>query len=877
MDQNNHSWNDVEKILDILLELPESRRPEKLNELAETGTPLYLEVEKLMDAMDESDSFMEQPAARKATDFVQDWYDDAKNEFTRKMKGKKVGPYQLVEQLGMGGMGMVYLAERADGAFEQKVALKYVRSGMETGEILERFTREQKIMAMIQHENIARIYDAGHDEHGVPFLIMEFVDGTTITEYCEENKLSVKERLKLFIDVCETVYFAHQNLIVHRDLKPSNIFVTKEGKVKLLDFGVAKVMDDEISELTRTGSNFVSMAYAAPEQLENAAVNTGTDVYSLGVILYQLLSGELPYSLADSGLSDAHQKLKSERAEKPSTRIQKKAAVGAGITNEELTRLVKELRGDLDNIILKAMAKEPAERYDSLRAFADDIRRYLRNEPVIARKSSFLYRSRKFVKRNSVSVAASLFGVLLLAGAVFYHTSELQRERDQAEAQALRAEQVSGFLIETFQAANPQMMHGETLTAADLLAEGMSKADDLMLNQPEMATAMYMEMGRAWEAIGDYPKALEAFEKALNLREEMLPPDHPDIAEALHHRGMINLRFIPGENDPKDQFERALAIQRAAFGDNHRSVARSHWAFGMYYMSLQSWDKAAESYGKSADVQLVLVGEEHQDYLDALADRASALGFGGHTEEAIEIYREVMVHKEATMTLNNHSLVTTYNNFGLLLANSGYVEEGYEMLRKSYEGYQQIYGETHLNVGITSMTLANTLHRMEDFETGLEIITNGIDVMLANVAPNHPYLHTAYHSKGRHLEGLGDEERAEYYYRKSIRLIGEVRSPDHPTHAIPRKTLADLLLNQRRLDEARVITNEALESLFMRDNPSPAMVADHEFNLGRILFYEGNHDSAREYILRSAEHYETFNGTESAQYAMAQEYLERFS
>jgi len=467
-------WQEVEALLDAALELPEEHRVAWL-EASVADPVLRARVVEMLEAHAhaEGEGFLGAGALTPPGG----------------LEDQTIGSYRVARELGRGGMGVVYLAERADGQFEQSVALKVVKRGFDSDQIVRRFLQERQILARLQHPHIARLLDGGVTDTGQPFFAMEYIDGVPLTHYCDDRRLGIEARLRLFQQVGEAVQYAHRNLVVHRDLKPSNILVLENGTVKLLDFGIAKLIDDDGNPtLTKTGMRVLTPAYAAPEQEAGEPVTTAADVYSLGVVLYELLSGHNPHQPSES---------KSSSVKRPST------VVGSSTTwtrpdgttetfdperisqdrDAKPEQLRRRLSGDLDMICLKALRPEPDERYDSAAAFVDDIRRHLEGLPVEARAGATGYRVRKFVERNRVLVLATVLVMLSLAGGLAAALWQAQRAREaavRAETEATTAEQVKDYLVTIFKTSNPwEQPGGAELTARELLARGVAQIDDL--------------------------------------------------------------------------------------------------------------------------------------------------------------------------------------------------------------------------------------------------------------------------------------------------------------------------------------------------------------------------------------------------------------
>ncbi len=503
-------WNKVQNLFEEALELEEAKRPAFLKQACAGDSTLFDEVMSLLEADMNANSLLD----GLALDAV-----DLAKEFNR--VGQQFGPYRIVREIGSGGMGSVFLAERVEGEFEQKVAIKLIKHGMDSKEILKRFQSERQIMARLEHPNIARLLDGGVTPDGLSYFAMEYVDGKPIDQYCDHNKLSVKKRLELFQIICSSVQNAHRNLIVHRDLKPSNILVKKDGTIKLLDFGIAKVLTPETNggqpkflTLTQTGAQIMTPEYAAPEQVKGEPVTTATDVYALGVILYELLTGQRPYRLQGRSPAEIERAITTSDPDKPSTVVKRKDQASettpekiSELRGTEPSQLKRQLSGDLDNICLMALRKEPERRYSSPERFLDDVKRYLEGLPVIARKDTAGYRTQKFIRRHKTGLVAAVGVVIMIAIVVSFYTVQLKQERDRARLEATKARRVSDFLVDLFRVSDPSESKGKTVTARELLDSGAVRIKEDLIEQPEIQATMMNVMGEVYTSLGLYGDA----------------------------------------------------------------------------------------------------------------------------------------------------------------------------------------------------------------------------------------------------------------------------------------------------------------------------------------------------------------------------------
>lgn len=603
-----------------LCELPGEERRRRLAALAESQPEAAAEVARLLDVDARSDGPLERlrgevaaSAARKllATDGGS--------------AGARIGPWRLVDRLGTGGMGEVWLAERDEGGFAQQAALKLVRPGMASEQVEARFVLERQVLARLEHPAIARLLDGGLAEDGRPWFAMELVRGAPITEHA--RRLPVEEQLRLFVQVCEAVDFAHRNLVLHRDLKPSNVFVDEHGAPKLLDFGLAKLLAEEIDpRLTVTEQRVLTPAYAAPEQILGEPVTTATDVFSLGVLLCEVLTGQRPYRRDATGAARLAALGAGETPERPSSLVRRAtASSGAGApAADEAARLARRLSGDLDTIVLKAVRREPARRYPSPAALADDLRRHLEGRPVLARPDTLRYRAAKFARRHRLALAVAGVGVLALAGGL---VAALASARDAA-LQARRAVAVQEFLVGLFAAADPDRSLGAEVTARQLLDTGVAELERELAGEPEVQADLFDTVAQIERRIGRYESAERLARGAVARRDRLSGPRSAEaaatrltLAEVLHARGELDAAAA--------EYERAIADLAARAGADDPRLARARAGLAeTEYQRGRTEEALALARGVLARAHRVH-GGEHADTARARLALASLLELSG--------------------------------------------------------------------------------------------------------------------------------------------------------------------------------------------------------------------------------------------------------
>ena len=637
-------WQQIKDVFQSAIELEKNQRNSFLDEACRGNLELRNEVERLIGLHDKAGDFIETPAADSTLSLPIDFLERQ----TASVIGRRIGPYKVMREVGQGGMGAVYLAVRADDQYQKRVAIKLIKDGADSTSIVRRFRNERQILASLDHSGIAKLLDGGTTEDGLPYFVMDYIEGEPIDEYCDKRKLTTVERLKLFRTVCSAVQYAHQNLVVHRDIKPSNILITAEGVPKLLDFGIAKVMNPELApsamELTMTGLAPLTPAYASPEQVRGGPITTVSDVYSLGVVLYRLLTGHAPYRFKSHDPAEIVQVICQEEPQKPSTAVGQRQTIPVSddepaitLTPEFVSRtregepekLRRKLEGDLDNIVLMAIRKEPQRRYASVDQFSEDIRRHLEGLPVIARRDTFGYRSAKFVKRNRAGViAATLIIVSLIAGLIttLWQARIARAERAEAELRFNDVRRLANsFLfefhdaIENLPGSTPasELVVKRALEYLDSLAQKSSGDPSL---QRELATA-YQRVadiqGNQYSAHrGDTEGALINYRKALAIRETLVavrPNDteaRRELAESCDKLGDIS--ELKGDlSGALELYRRSLSIRSALSEENPtKALLRQDLAISL--------DSIGDTLVKTGDAQTAL------DYVrKALAIRQS--------------------------------------------------------------------------------------------------------------------------------------------------------------------------------------------------------------------------------------------------------------
>ena len=713
-------WHHVEALFEAALERPREGRADWLAAACEDAA-LRDEVLAMLGASERDGPFLEAPVGVAAAALVADVVADAEPD--EDDLGRRVGPYRLVEVLGHGGMGAVYLAERADGQFEQRVAVKLLRRDIHTEAFRGRFLAERQILASLDHPHIARLLDGGVTENGRPYYAMEHVAGRPLTRYCDEERLSVRDRLRLFTTVGRAVAYAHQNLVVHRDLKPSNILVSEdaegEPQVKLLDFGIAKLLGEPVRPdlpVTRTGLRLMTPEYAAPEQVRGEPISTATDVYQLGVVLFELLAGHRPFALEGRTPAEVERLVCETQPERPSTLVavpppdgDADPAAVAAARRASPERLRKALHGDLDRIVLKALRKEPARRYASAAELVADVERFLGGRPVSARPDSLGYRVQTFVRRNRWGVAAAAaFLVLLLGYAVTVSVQQARTaaERDRAEQEAAEAEAVSAFLLALLVEGDPQADEPrQTAAIQGLLRAAQDRLEGAFTDQPRVRAELYAILG--WTHV-----------RALMLQE----------AEPLLQRALAEYRTLGGSD--------GLWLEDVTFrlGDLYRNQGRLDSAAVYYRATIEHAERAgrADGYQAWAYLWLATFAESGSDRQRRLYEAALRTSEAAIAVDAVQGLRTT--HRAADAEGRRNAYRTA--RLRLLFADKGGLSDG-EALALARAVQEEAEGEGWEELAAYALFIAGRLVGRADPEQAVPIVEAARQRTAAALGPEH--------------------------------------------------------------------------------------------------------------------------------------------
>ena len=760
--------------------------------------------------------------------------------------GDRIGLYRLVEKKGEGGMGAVFLASRADDSYAKLVAIKLLKRGWGGAAELKRFRVERQILADLEHPNIAKLLDGGSTEGGQPYLVMEYVEGQPIDQYCEERQLPLENRLQLFLEVCAAVQFAHQNLIVHRDLKPGNILVGADGRPRLLDFGIAKILSPEgFSEpIEETAAGIAPMTphYASPEQIRGAAITTASDIYSLGVILYRLLAGQPPYSFDSRDMKAIVEAVCQREVPPPSERVRQEEP------NEPAKS--RQLRGDLDAIVLKAMAKEPARRYAAAEQLADDIRRYLGRQPVRARGGAAAYRAGKFIRRHRLGLGAALLVFLVLIGAVLLlldQRRDLIAERNRVVSERNRAETVSSWMVELFGLPDPGRALGEKVTARELLDKGNATIRSKLASQPELLGTLLGTLGETYANLGQLPEARDIFTSSVRYLRSTGAGDGKlaevllQLAQAQSLQGKL-LAARKTATTALLHAERAAGIDPAMLIRCQTLLAHIEQLMGELGQSEQRFEEALRAARSLADPPTLA------HLLEYRAELQSALG---NTDEAFANYQESLEIQRKLLD-PGHPRIAQIEAKQASLRVQVEPARAEQELRQKLARQRQLYGEDHPFLVGTLGNLGLALLDQGKAAEAERCFTEALAMARKVYGEQHNQIAALLVNLGLTATQRGDLKAADRSYREALAIQRREKGERNPIYARYTHYLAQLELDRGRRDEARALTEKALE--ITRDtlgerNLQTLMLLS---NLAEIRRQDGHVLEARDLLARAA-------------------------
>lgn len=877
---SREEWERLEALLDAALDLPPAERASWLDAACGSDLELRRLAGSLMESADRPDSFLEGPVDACAPGLLREIAEAGSDPVDpARSAGTRVGPYRLVRELGRGGMGTVYLADRDDEQYNRRVAIKVVRSGPLDGELSRLFLLERRILGSLEHPNIARLYNAGFTADDTPWFAMEYVAGRRIDEWCDGRRLPVRERLALFDQVCAGVEYAHQNLVVHRDLKPGNILVRDDGVVKLLDFGIARLVRTGLEENTGVtnlaGLHAMTPEYASPEQLRGEPVSTATDVYALGVLLFELLTGDWPYRPRDRSASSLERAVLEQDPANPSDAVTRTAPEPATDPSPSECRattvagLRRQLRGDLDNIVRMALSKDSRRRYASVQQLRDDVRRYRESRPVSARPTTWRYRAARFVRRNRLGVA----GTTVVTASLIAGVAGTLWQARAASREARRADRVRDFVVGLFENAAPDRARGDSVTVRSVLDRGTEQLRATGLeSEPATRADMLAVLGRLYQQLGLYDRALPLLEEALDVRRARLGDRDPDVVQStadlaslLYDRGeydraeplareALEIRRDEGEDslvaramsslasvlDARGEYEQADSLFRAGLTldrrlGNRRLIAGDLENLGVAYWRQGKYTEALPLAEEALAMHRALYGDEHTEVATSLLNVATILMASGEYARAESMLRECLAMRRKLLGDRHPFVALTLSNLGQVLQQEGRLAAAEKAYREALEIRREAFGDDHMDVASSLNDLGVVRYFQGDPAGAAKQFEQALAIWRRALGESHPTVLTGMNNLGAARRVAGDLDGAERVLRETLALRRKALGDEHPDVAQSLNNLADVLTEEGNRVEAEADYRAAISTWRAALGADHPTVAFGLLGLGRLL------------------------------------------
>ncbi len=811
--------------------------------------------------------------------------------------GQRVGVYGLVDVIASGGMGTVYQARRADGRLDQLVAVKIIRKGMETSHVLQRFRREQQALARLVHPNIARFLDAGVTEQGLPYLVLELIEGRSLGSYCDEKKLTIKKRLELFGSICQAIQFAHRNLIIHRDFKPGNILVTDDGTVKILDFGIAKLLDPDgrgdNDEQTLTALRVMTPQYASPEQISGEPTTTATDIYSLGVILYELMAGHRPYEVKELPRVEAERLICLMEPTTPSAVISRTLelpqsdggtrrvtpATVAAVREGSPERLRRRLIGDVDTIVLKSMHKDPARRYTSAEALSEDIRRHLQGLPILAQPDSVRYRFNKFVRRNKVIVIAAVLVSISLLGGVIGTSMGLvraQRARAEAEAEAARADaedeaerartaaattnRISEFLQSILAAADPYE-ESQDITVREILDRAAGKVDVGLTAQLEVQVAVLNIIGSSYRSLGLYAEAEFQLQRALVVWREIRVEDGLEVADTLNR--LANVAHSKGDLGQAERLHReSIAIEQSLLELDSPNMASQLHNLGRVMEEKGDYTQAEKLLRQALTIQRRSGAEDHEAMILFLTSLGRLLEIKGDYEESETMQERGVELARAHLRTAHPLLASALSSLGHFRLQMGESEAAEALYIEAIGIFSKTLGEEHPNTLSALNSLARALREQEKNDEAEAVLRKVVELRQDQFGPEHQSVANSLNTLGLLLQARGEYDEAESIFERVVKIYRAALGEKHYHVAIALNNLATVLRAKGQYANAEQLYRKSLSMRRALFGDNHRAVAGILNNLGGLLEDNGDLAAAESYYHESLRIHRTLFGNQ---------------
>ena len=820
---NPERWERIQSLFHDAADLPEQNRQTYLERECTDDPTLIDEVSAMLDADARDSSLLDRGLAHAAHSVLDD--DSAS---AHPLPSEKFGAYEIVGRLGEGGMGVVYLAERAD--LNSQAAIKILRDASLSPARRERFKAEQRTLAQLNHPSIARLYDSGTLDNGTPWFVMELVNGTPVTTYADLHDCSVEQRLRLFREICEAVQYAHSHLVIHRDLKPSNILVTVDGHVKLLDFGISKQLDtlDVKLDTTRTAVRMLTPAYAAPEQIRGEHAGVRLDIYSLGVILYELLAGQLPFDFSHASSSEAERIILEREPERPSSVVKRFSR--APDASKVPVSVSANAWTDLDVLCLTAMHKDADRRYRTVDALIRDVDHFLGQEPLEARSDSTGYRTRKFVARNRrpLLVAAGVVAAAILL--VVFYTLRLTTARNEALAEAARAERMQRFTLNLLQGSDEAVGPAESLRVVTLIDRGVQEAKSLD-REPAVQAELYETLGSVYQKLGKFGNADSLLRASLNQRQSLFGNDHPDVAQSLVALGM--LRNAQAEYDSAESFvRRGLKMERRNLPPTHPAIAKAMTSLGQVLEEKGDYDRAIAVLDSAVKMQ---PNGGSSELRFTISELANSNFYAGHYEVSDSLNRRVLAIDRKLYGDHHPHVADDLINLGAIQLEFGNNPEAERYYREALAIVRPWYGNDHPETASTLTALGRVLVSEKKLDEAVGVLREAVGIQERVYGPVHPRVASALNELGRAAQQRGNLDEAEADFRRMAQIYKIVYNDKHYLIGVALSNLAGVYKDRKQYAESERIFREVLKRYAVVLEPDHQMVGIARVRLGETL------------------------------------------
>jgi eukaryotic-like serine/threonine-protein kinase len=840
-------WQQIQSLFEQLVDMESAEQGAYLDKSCGNDSDLRMSVQSLLTL----DAAREDPLLNAVGAAAESLLDDHRD----RLIGTRVGPYRIVSILGHGGMSTVYRGERDDSQYHQTVAIKVLQHASVHPRLRSRLHSERHILATLDNPSIARLIDSGDLEDGTPFLVMEFVDGEPIDIYCDTRTLFVRERIELFIAVCGAVHYAHRNLVVHRDIKASNIFVTEEGAPKLLDFGIAKLLAPESLShtlpVTRLQERILTPENAAPEQVLGRPITTATDTYSLGVLLYLLLTGRSPYRLLSYSQLQLERAICMDDPTRPSQMVVSKLKGESDSDRSRISdrrglspqRLRARLSGDLDAIVAMAMRKEPDRRYTSVEALAEDLRRHLSGQPVRARQGDWRYNSAKFLRRNLLPVVAtaSLFmGLVIIAGVTLWQNHRIGIARDDTAQERDRAQQVSAFMVDVFSRADPYKAQGRQDTAEDLLAQGAEKIKANLNLQPEVRAQLLESIGLADRRQGLSETAIPLFEQAVNIRREAHPLDNRRLAAALANLAQAQTdagRFVGAEAN----IQQALSLSQSSDAKPTAETADILFQYGHFLLTAKSDpERASQLLTQALSIYRSVPGDQHLAIASTLGSLATPAIWSGDFVLAEQYQREGLNLLRSTVSHSYPDYASSLEGLGYIMTERGKYAEAEQILNEGLQIARGDFGVDNQRVASIEANLGTIYQREGNPVRAMAVTEDALRIVTTRLGPTHYQVGYILDALANLYLMADNWTAAENYARQALAIYAQSLPARHSYVSATRHLIGEVLLRRGQFAAAEVELRAALDIDVSLAGAGNWRAARTEASLGWLLISEGN-------------------------------------